>query len=370
MIVNATSWLFALIPKIKGQVVFFGPTHNKYADNVRYLFEYISLNDDCIKIYWITNDSIIEKYLKDHDFNCIRKNTFRAFFIYITAEYLVSGETIPPRLYAINNIRAKKICTSHGFGPRSICASDGDIFKSNKQLFNGVQQYDYYLFPTKYMANILGKLGYNFPRRKIIIAQQPRITNFQSQTSISHHIEEGIKIIYAPTWRRTRESALSLLTRLTNGDINKLNSYLKEIDATISILSHPLSNNSFLGNGLSQISIINGPLVDATEKIFYADILISDYSSLITDAIAFNKKIGIFAPDYDEYQFVIGMNTFLKHDLPDSFINTFDDFKSFISSKGNSRIIESYHEKFVGSEMDGRQHILELIRSHSSVAKV
>jgi CDP-glycerol glycerophosphotransferase (TagB/SpsB family) len=350
------SGVLSLLPNKNNRALFFGPTYSKYSDNVKYVYEYYSCHNE-IEAIWVTSSAEIYSYLKQKNYKACLKGSFASFYYLFTSRWYISGETLVPKMYRLTNLFSKKICVSHGFGPRTVIVADGRIFESNNALRKAINKYDYFIMPNQYLANSFGQQALDMNTSKILLGQQPRISNFNNQVKT---VNSFYRIVYAPTWRQNGASATELLKKLCQSEFDKLNNDLIQNECFLTVLSHPLVTDGE-ESAYSNIKFLSGPLIDATEVIFNSDMLISDYSSLITDACAFNKKIALYIPDYDYYQFEYGMNTFLKFDLIGCEVKELSDVFRIKDMKSQQNI-ESYYAKYCNSDANIYQKITNIMR--------
>jgi CDP-glycerol glycerophosphotransferase (TagB/SpsB family) len=355
LIASFISGVLSLLPNKRNRVLFFGATYDKYSDNVKYVYEYYSCHKE-IEAIWVTSSTEIYTYLNQKKYGVCLKGSFISFYYLFTSRWYVSGETLVPKMYRLTNLFSKKICVSHGFGPRTVIVADGCIFKSNDALRKAINKYDYFIMPNQYLANTFGQQSLDMNVSKILLGQQPRILNFNKQVSATKAL---YRIVYAPTWRQNGISAIELLKGLCQSEFDKLNEDLLENECLLTVLSHPLVEDE-RDSVYSNIEFLSGPLIDATEIIYNSDMLISDYSSLITDACAFNKKIALYVPDYDYYQFEYGMNTFLKFDLIGCEVTKISDVFRIKDTK-KQQDVKGYYAKYCNSDENIYQKITNII---------
>ena len=342
---NLLSFFIYLIPKKTGRIAFFGANHNKYSDNSKYAFESISKTSS-FDVFWISSNTEIVDEINSKGFNCYKKDSLLCAWRYVTSEFVVSGETDIPRYYRLVNRGAKYICVSHGFGPRSVVSCDGVMFKTNNAVREAINAYDFFLFPNKYLGLSLGKLHFDLPDSKVIICPQFRIERFTNRTLNPRRYD----LIFAPTWRQSGESVIDLLYGLFESkNLDEVNNVLKVHNQHLTVLSHPLEIASSTKR-YTQIEFLSGPLVDATEVISSCKMLISDYSSLITDALSFCVPVAIFAPDLEFYQYQYGLNTYWEEDICEIRVESFEqvmalknleypDLKWYLKKYGNAELV-------------------------------
>ena len=64
---------------------------------------------------------------------------------------------------------------------------------------------------------------------------------------------------------------------------------------------HPSDNNLLIETPYSNLHVI-AQYQDVYETLAYTDILVSDYSSMVFEALYLSKPVALFCPDYKSYQ--------------------------------------------------------------------
>ena len=108
----------------------------------------------------------------------------------------------------------------------------------------------------------------------------------------------NLSILYAPTYR-SENIAPSLLTQ--EDWLNKLDLLLSKIDGRLYVRLHPLDRCHLDFSSYSRIFDASYAEIDGMQILSKTDILISDFSSIVTDFSILNRPIIWFVPDLDEY---------------------------------------------------------------------
>ncbi|WP_444958058.1 CDP-glycerol glycerophosphotransferase family protein [Microbulbifer sp. ZKSA002] len=126
---------------------------------------------------------------------------------------------------------------------------------------------------------------------------------------------QGKKIyVFAPTFRGEWPADVYYNTAL---DFNKLSDLLRD-DECFLVKLHPSLN---MYSGQHNIKYIHEKIIDASsisidQLIAAADVVISDYSSIIFDCILANKKLVLFAEDIDYFELERGFSYDYRNQLP------------------------------------------------------
>lgn len=143
-------------------------------------------------------------------------------------------------------------------------------------------------------------LNCGYPRNDILCAEKNIQKKCQQKVRTTFNIKNDEKIVlYAPTYRNKRD-----LETYTLDYVNVIYALSKRFGGQWRILArlHPTMRNE--GNKIENTSpIINASnYEDMQELLIASDVLISDYSSIITEFGLMKKPIFLFATDIAEYK--------------------------------------------------------------------
>lgn len=144
-------------------------------------------------------------------------------------------------------------------------------------------------------------------------------------------------------------------------DWNELHKYMPE-DMRIVVKPHPVTGRipADMWQGISEAS----PDVPTTPYLMQADELITDYSSIMFDAMVMRKPVVLFAKDRAEYLRNRGMYFLYPEDYSKHYCETEKDLVGLIqSAQWDDRLEES--RRFYAGSCDGHstERVLELIGS-------
>ena len=168
------------------------------------------------------------------------------------------------------------------------------------------------LYPSEFYK-IHFKEMFAAPDHKMVLNGSPRNDYlFEPFTGEYLSKHQGIKAIWMPTFRHGlgEEETTRDLPILDEGNVNVLNTFLKENEITVFIKPHPLQERSFrkiLPDDFSNIVLIDDQSLDDNGIVLYSligamDALITDYSSVYFDYLLLNRPIGFTIDDFDEYK--------------------------------------------------------------------
>ena len=172
-------------------------------------------------------------------------------------------------------------------------------------------------------------------------------------------------ILYAPTFRDNYDS----VAPFSDDFLVELDAYLRDTNKVILVKKHPLDSKINLQDKLTNIKMITEKVDDIQELLIHADLLISDYSSVIFDYSLSKKPFLLFPYDYEEY--IKSCRGFIYdyfEELPGPFaknenelIDYIRDVDSWFGNEVYQRKYESFSTKF-NKYQDG--HSCERCLSH------
>lgn len=299
-------WLTRLVPKDENIWIFGAWFGDKYADNSKYLFEYVNKNHPEIRAIWLTRNDETLSLVKNKRYECYHINSIesyyysaRAMFGFISVSSNEINFFIPPK-YTINLWHGnplKKI----GFDDKITANYKHSLLKSMlKSIFGFSKQamnHSKILASSEVEATKLSS-AFNKNLKDVIISGLPRNDVFLNTKK--NKKENTFKVIYMPTHRNEGELNVG---KLFINDIEQINEKLKYHNIELHIKLHFYHMNQMNITDHSNIKAVYDK--DIEQDIYSVvpdyDILITDYSSIFFDYLLSDNPI-IFAPfDYDEY---------------------------------------------------------------------
>lgn len=208
----------------------------------------------------------------------------------LTASYWVTNVNIERGLH-FKKEYTKSINSWHGVplkkigndvkGRNDFDFSDADVF-----CYSGNYEYEIYKRAFKLTDDNLYKVG--MPRNEIVLKNDQKIID-----KVKSELEIGNKkiILYAPTWRENPND-LKLM------DFAEWKKILAD-DYILLVKAHGLTQGFTIGKNSFVRDISD--YEETAELILAADILITDYSSIMFDFTLTNKPIFIYMTDYEKY---------------------------------------------------------------------
>lgn len=199
------------------------------------------------------------------------------------------------------------------------------------------------------------------PRTDIIVKDEVSGKNRQ-EICTKHPLLKDKKVyVYFPTFRQLDGSAVHFDPKI---DWSLLNDELDD-DEVFIISRHPFMKEEYIKDRF--FSRVKDYTADpSAELIAVADVVITDYSSIVFDASLMGKPMVFYAPDYDEYKDDFYLN--YERDLPGEIIM---DSKELLSALRRAKNISSperialFKDKEMGA-CDGRasKRINEMIKNY------
>ena len=300
-------WGSYLVPKSKKIWVFGEWYGQRYADNPRYFFEYVNKEHPNIKSIWITKSKNLVSTIKQSGFECFYYKSLKAIYYQLRCKkvfycqrllddisgFLISGNVDRVQLW--HGVPLKKI----GFDVKPEYESQLRI-KNLKKLIAPFL----YIKPTLVVAcsdydkNIFARaFGIDINRVKVL--GYPRNDYLISNKKPPSH---PFKVLYAPTLRETKGRFFNGL--ISEDIIDHLGNKLKHHDIHLLIKFHPLNlPTSIVNQKINDSDVME--LIPNNENIYEhlirANVLVTDYSSLIFDAMLLHKPIIHYISDLEIY---------------------------------------------------------------------
>lgn len=294
------NWFFSFF-KVKEKKIIFESGRNLIDGNVKAVYDYmIENNIDQFKIVWLVNKKCDISMLRQGDYAYYK--TFRGLYHQATAKYWIRSQSIGSILKKRKN--QVYIQLWHGNGVLKKMGYDVTSAKE-RPVVDHVREWDYYIANAKYDAKVIrSSTGYDKEIKVLGMACVDNVLknannkNFKKEVLKKIGIESKVKdkkiILYAPTFRDfdlDKETIDVPIDHLAN-----LKNYI------ILVRLHPLVRDKINLNLFNHDNIINVcDYPDSSELLPVADILITDYSSIIHEFSPLKKPSIFYAYDYDKY---------------------------------------------------------------------
>jgi CDP-glycerol glycerophosphotransferase len=322
----------------------------QYSCNPKYIYECLK-NDNRYDCIWcLPKDYITNKNIKR--FN--KSNWLLYVWHNLTAKMIITNDLPMPIIpYHKNQII---IHTGHGGGSYKKCGQEmfGSYFiKKDVKYAGGKITYSIASckaslkdFTNAYGVNSDHILNFGMPRSDILFSND---LNIIKKVYSHYNISDSMSIVlYAPTYR-------GKVTKSKSMNIDDLDKLLSELDEKFKrkhvfmIRTHHSVKDKF-----SEAALNGNSYDDIQELICAADILITDYSSLIWDFCIIKKPFFLYLPDLQKYESDRGFTVPIeKWGFP--FAESFDELLLNIRNFDMAQHIASilYHTRMLGSYENG-----------------
>jgi CDP-glycerol glycerophosphotransferase (TagB/SpsB family) len=303
--INLPVYLVSVIlPKKKNVWVFGSWFGEKYADNSRYLFEYVCENHPEIKAVWLSkNASTINKIL-EKGFDATFTYGWRGYYLSMICNVgVVSTGNYDLNVYAFAG-KSKMVNLWHGTALKKIMYDDKITFKPDSKAavvfpFLGKTNYGLITAPSMEVKNkFVGAFRSN--ESKVGVTGNPRNDAFSIIEPVAE--KASLKGVYMPTHRG--EGSVGFMDKLVLW-AKELDPFLVEKGVTIYVKLHFYHRQEIEGltHSFKQIKFIGDEEFGDDFYPFLAtmDFLITDYSSIFFDYLIANKPVIFFPYDKEEY---------------------------------------------------------------------
>lgn len=287
---------------------------NKYADNSKYLYEYMLGHQKHINCIWQTKNKAVYDEMKKSGLPVQLLGSQESKKTLQLAGVAVYTNGIDDFGYSTDVFGATLVCLWHGAGFKKGYRLQLDENKTLRRrlsdckfkLFSWVKR-DITVTTSQYEADL-------FRRTFLLSKQAPICISGQARNdALMHHysIQEvftnekfiqkfvGKKLIlFMPTYREHNEPFINNIRNIFASKL--LENLLCENDAMLLVKLHYLNVGKINDN--SACCLLNDSDVKDVQKLTaIADISISDYSSSVTDYALLKRPIIFYIPDWDEY---------------------------------------------------------------------
>ena len=334
-----------LFIKVNDRIILFNCFGGKkYDDSPRAIYEYMLKNKkyDDYKIYWAFDD--VNKYSIPRGFK-VKNNSIKYFFIALKAKYWITNSSIE-RGIKFKNKKTIYINTWHGTPIKKI-----EKDQKNKKFYFNVSEPDIYFAQSKYDIKIFSK-AFEIDKNKIQLVGLPRNDELTKKISkkeiddIKHKLEipnNKKVILYMPTYREyNNKKSINYINPPI--DLKKWERMLG--NEYIVLFKNHYETDKILGVEFNEFIYDVSKYEPLNDLLKIADILISDYSSVIFDFSILERPIYSFAYDYDEYLQKRGCYIDIRKELPNRICKTEDELLDKIINCKNENIIK-FKEKYV-----------------------
>lgn len=279
-----------------------------YADNSKAMFEFVNANHPEIDAVWITGDKAVEEKVNSLGYKCYHCDSLRGRWAIARAAVAFETEGEWDISQYLNIQKTKVVQLWHGVGYKAMKwkSSDGVITteeKNNRERFSSY----YWVSTSELYTNIIFEL-LGVPKEKFVITGYPRNDNIVAaphnayMDQLKDNYQDCKFLIYMPTHRNFGASGNEWINF---AELKRVDAMLRERKLVMVYKPHLHELKNFLQyeNAFTNIIMAKEQEIwgDVYTYLHYFDLLISDYSSVLTDFMCTGKPIVLFPYDLDNY---------------------------------------------------------------------
>lgn len=270
----------------------------EYSCNPQALCEYMQENRPDIKNVVFLTDGF---YQVDGNVETVKVNSFKYYYYLARAKYLVNNVNFPD--FYQKRKQAIEIQTMHGTPLKTLGLDSPNEIKPNfvDKYIEKNNRWDHLLIPSDYVGEIAkSAFKYNKDFVKSGYPRNDKLFRDNTQDNIDrlkekYNVPLDRKIVlYAPTWRTKGKYSLAM-------DIERMSEELGE-EYFLLVKLHHFSQANFDLNDYANFARDISLDSDIRELYLLADVLITDYSSVMFDYALLNKPMLFFVYDYEKYK--------------------------------------------------------------------
>jgi len=337
-----------IIPK-DHKIVIFSQQKERFFDNGRAFFEYISA-DDKWKSVWLAENNEVKNKIKtiNQNYNVLLYYSLKGFWTALRAKFMIItyslGDFGPYKYSSRNKIKIQlwHAITVKGYGLLDNKFTNKRMKKyinketKNYNLVISSSPIDRYVTACCTGVNVRNVIVTGLPRNDLLLDSNNN--NKDSIKGISISIKEKLNefkiILYAPTFR---DEGVTLFFPFSDYNETELIKYLRKKNAVILVRPHQndFKNQKELkikedsSSGLILLAG-NAEINDVSTLLPYVDVIVTDYSSIYIDLLLRDIPPVFIPYDLDMYESVRGLA--YPYDLitPGPKVSNQDDFLSAI----------------------------------------
>lgn len=314
-------WFSFITPRSKNIWLFGSSFGKRFVDNPRYFYLFLNqYKKDDVRAIWITKDKDIVSFLRNHGLEAYYNHSLKGIWyclhgaIYIFDNYSkdvsfwLSGGAIKVNLW--HGSGNKKTNFDNKFDRVRHPRNQWERFKTALRRLSDEKPHHYTLATSPMMAKIFTSafqtdmehiIVEGYPRNDVLFSNELKKVYTKAELQIIDRIidckaNHMTITLYLPTFRNSEHLFFEVM------DLKLFNAYLTERKIMFFTKLHPKSK---LKEEFSHIQYSNIVNIDAGVDIYtilkFADLLVTDYSSIYSDYLMLNRPSVLFPYDFDEY---------------------------------------------------------------------
>lgn len=289
-----------IFPKKKNLWVFGCWNGKIYADNPKYLFEYVNKNKPEISCVWITRNKEVYKMLTERGYTCYERYSVRGILAALRAEaaFITSNEPSDISPF-VSRKKTKVIQLWHGIGGKAMRWQSLDDATLKR-----FASYTWMATSEAYIDIMHDATA--APKENFIITGYPRndvFVNTPENSAVKKILDAHPAtkyVLYMPTHRNFGTQNVKVDEFIQVDKVFRENNIVMVYKPHF----HELKNVLHLESQFTNIILAKDQIVwgDVYSYIHYFDLLIGDYSSVSYDFLCAKKPIVMYVYDIEEYK--------------------------------------------------------------------
>ncbi|RBA01574.1 CDP-glycerol glycerophosphotransferase family protein [Staphylococcus arlettae] len=337
--------------KLKDHIVFLGFDYG-FRGNSRYLFNHFAKHFAKVPIYFVTEDVNGPNFIKPNDPNTKA--------LIESARVVILESNIPDDIRPNGTI----IQLWHGTPIKKLFLDSHEVHQNSKiynyraRKYNKWLQQNYLICDCEEIIDYF-KSAFPLQHTKVVSSGYPRVKYLldkQKDTPYVKFIKHELKIdpakptlLYVPTWKTTEDE--SDLLPLSDGLLNKYNVIYK---------GHIENTSTYLPEN----AIIAPANIETQDLILISDVVLTDYSSIIFDALTLDKTVCQFTPNHEKYIAERGVYEDVMHSLA---VVRYSDAKALLNDLISFQMSDITNNAFVNKNNHAFETISNIIKKHMNL---
>lgn len=340
-----------VLPVDKKLILFESGIGKQYADSPKFIYEKIIKSGLKYKFVWVNNSNI---RFEDNNTIKIKRLSPKYYYYLARAKYWVNNQNFPT--YIKKRPQTIYLQTWHGTPLKKMLYDMKEVHGRSddyiERVGKAIKNWDYLISPSPYATKAFKSafryknevLEVGYPRNDIFYKEDRRKLAQKVRNKL--HLKQNKKIIlYAPTFRDNQTLRKNKFYFDINMDLNLMKESLGK-DYVLLLRMHVVISNQIEIDETLQDFVYNvSDYPDIQELLLIADILITDYSSVMFDFANTGKPMLFYTYDLENYRDQIrGFYMDLEEEAPGPLVNNTNEIINSI--KNIDRIKEDYQNKY------------------------
>jgi CDP-glycerol glycerophosphotransferase (TagB/SpsB family) len=316
-----------IVPK-KDCVAFLpGQAKNKFAGNLRALFLYTHAHPSGGNVVWLTGSATTANALRARNLPVV-KFAFYPLWELLRAKTII----IDTSQFSLAIGRFSIVQLWHGTGFKTIGATS---FRGPFQAMLGRQHYAKYQLIASTSPDDMERKRKSFGSSSVCITGSPRNDIFFSPEFNRSLFKEELGLssfesvfLYAPTFRDNGE-----FEPFGAETWSRINELMARKNAVFVVKKHPGDRKLKIPENYANVVDLTDSVNDVQELLAATDVLITDYSGIVTDYVLSGNPVVFYTFDYDAYNQFRPMYYDFRNTVPGPFADDEDQLLQLLSEQ-------------------------------------